>query len=89
MQPAYIYPELIEEYGISGEVTPQEVERAIVENPEAGAIILPSPNYYGICSDIKAIAEVAHRHGKILIVDQAHGAHLKWLNGPEWRAIEK
>ena len=83
MQPAYIYPELIEEYGISGEVTPQEVERAIVENPEAGAIILPSPNYYGICSDIKAIAEVAHRHGKILIVDQAHGAHLKWLNGPE------
>ncbi len=83
MQPAYIYPELIEEYGISGEVTPQEVERAIAENPEAGAIILPSPNYYGICSDIRAIAEVAHRHGKILIVDQAHGAHLKWLNGPE------
>jgi lysine decarboxylase len=83
MQPAYIYPELIGEYGISGEVTPQEVERAIAENPGAGSIILPSPNYYGICSDIKAIAEVAHRHGKILIVDQAHGAHLKWLNGPE------
>ena len=83
MQPAYIYPELIEEYGISGEVTPQEVERAIAENPEAAAIILPSPNYYGICSDIRAIAEVAHKHGKILIVDQAHGAHLKWLNGPE------
>lgn len=83
MQPAYIYPELIEEYGISGEVTPQEVERAIAENPEAGAVILPSPNYYGICSDIRAIAEVAHKHGKILIVDQAHGAHLKWLGGPE------
>ena len=83
MQPAYIYPELIEEYGISGEVTPQEVARAIAENPEAGAIILPSPNYYGICSDIRAIAEVAHKNGKILIVDQAHGAHLKWLNGPE------
>ena len=83
IQPAYIYPELLEEYGISGEVTPQEVERAITENPEASAIILPSPNYYGICSDIRAIAEVAHRHGKILIVDQAHGAHLKWLGGPE------
>ena len=83
MQPAYIYPELIEEYGISGEVTPQEVERAIAENPEAEAVILPSPNYYGICSDIRAIAEVVHRHGKILIVDQAHGAHLKWLGGPE------
>ncbi len=83
MQPAYIYPELLEEYGISGEVTPQEVERALAENPEAGAVILPSPNYYGICSDIRAIAEVVHRYGKILIVDQAHGAHLKWLGGPE------
>ncbi len=83
MQPAYIYPELLEEYGISGEVTPQEVERAIQANPEAGAIILPSPNYYGICSDIRSIAEVAHKYGKILIVDQAHGAHLKWLGGPE------
>lgn len=83
MQPAYIYPELIEEYGISGEVTPAEVERALTENPEAGAVILPSPNYYGICSDIRSIAEVVHKHGKILIVDQAHGAHLKWLGGPE------
>ncbi len=83
IQPAYIYPELIEEYGISGEVTPAEVERAIAENPEASAVILPSPNYYGICSDIRTIAEVAHRYGKILIVDQAHGAHLKWLGGPE------
>lgn len=83
LQPAYIYPELLEEYGISGAVTPQEVERAIKENPEAGAVILPSPNYYGICSDIRAIAEVVHSYGKILIVDQAHGAHLKWLKGPE------
>lgn len=83
MQPAYIYPELLEDYGISGEVTPAEVERALTENPEAGAVILPSPNYYGICSDVRAIAEVVHKHGKILIVDQAHGAHLKWLGGPE------
>ncbi len=83
MQPAYIYPDLLEEYGISGEVTPAEVERALTENPEAGAVILPSPNYYGICSDIRSIAEVVHKHGKILIVDQAHGAHLKWLGGPE------
>lgn len=83
IQPAYIYPQLIEEYGISGAVTPQEVERALTETPEASAVILPSPNYYGVCSDIRAIAEVVHRHGKVLIVDQAHGAHLKWLKGPE------
>nr|WP_305146564.1 aminotransferase class I/II-fold pyridoxal phosphate-dependent enzyme [Anaerovorax odorimutans] len=77
--PVYLYPELIEEYGILGAVTPQEVQRAMEEEPQAAAVILPSPNYYGVCSDIRAIAKVVHRHGKILIVDQAHGAHLKWL----------
>lgn len=80
LQPAYIYPEMLEDFDILGEVTAAEVERVIQENPKAGAVILPSPNYYGICSDIEAIAEVAHRYGKILIVDQAHGAHLKWLS---------
>lgn len=80
VSPVYLYPQLIEEYGILGQVTPQEVERALLENPQAGAVILPSPNYYGVCSDIKAIADLVHKHGKVLIVDQAHGAHLKWLS---------
>ena len=40
-------------------------------------MILPSPNYYGICSDIKGIADLVHEAGMVLIVDQAHGAHLK------------
>ena len=44
-------------------------------------MILASPNYYGICSDIEAIAEEVHRRGKVLIVDQAHGAHLKFFDG--------
>lgn len=84
LQPAYCYPELLEEYGISGAVTPEEVEQVIKENPQASAVILPSPNYYGICSDIRSIAEVVHHYGKILIVDQAHGAHMKWLSSPEY-----
>ena len=79
LRPAYIYPEMLEEFGILGAVTAAEVERAIKEAPNASAVILPSPNYYGICSDIRAIAEVTHDYGKVLIVDQAHGAHLKWL----------
>lgn len=44
---------------------------------DASAVILPSPNYYGICSDIKGIADMVHEAGMVLIVDQAHGAHLK------------
>ena len=46
----------------------------------ADAVILPSPNYFGIVSDIKAIADEVHKRGKVLIVDQAHGAHLKMFS---------
>ncbi|MDO5846648.1 MAG: aminotransferase class I/II-fold pyridoxal phosphate-dependent enzyme, partial [Methanocorpusculum sp.] len=80
IQPVYAYPEMIDEYGISGEITAGEIERCLRENPDAEAVILPSPNYYGICSDIKKIAEIVHAAGKILIVDQAHGAHLKFFS---------
>ncbi len=83
IQPVYVYPEMMEEHGILGQVTAEEIQRAIGENPQASAVILPSPNYYGICSDIRAIARIVHEHGKILIVDQAHGAHLKWLSKKE------
>ncbi|MDO5844846.1 MAG: aminotransferase class I/II-fold pyridoxal phosphate-dependent enzyme [Methanocorpusculum sp.] len=79
IQPVYAYPEMIHEYGISGEITAEEIEKHLSENPDAEAVIIPSPNYYGICSDIEKIAEVVHRHNKILIVDQAHGAHLKFF----------
>lgn len=79
ISPVYAYPSIIEEYGISGAIEPEEIERCIKENPDADAVILPSPNYYGICSDIKAIAAVVHKYNKVLIVDQAHGAHLKFF----------
>lgn len=80
IQPVYAKPDYIEEYGIMGAVSPEEIQRRIDENPDADAIILPSPNYYGICSDIKAIADIAHKHGKALIIDQAHGAHLQFFH---------
>ncbi len=49
-------------------------------DPDIDAVILPSPNYFGIVSDIKAVAEEVHRRGRVLIVDQAHGAHLKMFS---------
>ena len=79
IRPVYAYPSMVEEYGITGPVEPAEIERLLSENPDASAVILPSPNYYGICSDIRAIAEIVHTAGKFLIVDQAHGAHLKFF----------
>lgn len=79
--PIYAFSSTVEEYGILGEVSADEIAKCLDENPEAEAVILPSPNYYGICSDIKTIAEEVHKRGKILIVDQAHGAHLKFFKG--------
>ena len=77
--PVFAYPQIIEEYGISGAVSVKHISELVEENPDAKAIILPSPNYYGICSDIAGIAGIAHKAGMTLIVDQAHGAHLKFF----------
>lgn len=54
---------------------PVEVERALAEDPRIQAVYITSPTYDGIVSDVRAIAEIAHRHGIPLIVDEAHGAH--------------
>ena len=79
ISPVYAYPDTIKEYGILGSISAEEVVRCLEEHPDAEAVILPSPNYYGICSDVKAIAEAVHKRGKVLIVDQAHGAHLPFF----------
>lgn len=80
IEPIYAYPELIEDWKISGAITSFEIEEKLRRNPDAEAVILPSPNYYGICSDIEEISKVVHKYGKTLIVDQAHGAHLNFFN---------
>ena len=79
-QPVYAYPEIIDGYGISGEVTADEIERCIRKAPDAAGVVVTSPNYYGMCSDIAKIADAVHRAGMVLIVDQAHGAHLKFFH---------
>ena len=68
-----------DEPGIPGGLTAETVRAALDENDDVDAVILPSPNYFGIVSDIEVIAEEIHKKGKVLIVDQAHGAHLKML----------
>jgi len=81
IKPVYVGPEYLEEYGILGEISVELLKEKINSNPDAKAIILPSPNYYGICSDIKEISKIAHEKGMVLIIDQAHGAHLKFYDG--------
>ena len=62
--------------GIYGSIRPEDVEAAFSKDPTIRAVILTSPTYEGVISDIKSIARTVHRYGATLIVDAAHGAHL-------------
>lgn len=73
--PVYIMPELEREWGLHGGITPEAVEAMFVENPDCKGVMVVSPTYYGIASDIKGIADVCHSHDAVLLVDEAHGAH--------------
>ncbi len=75
LEPVYVYPEIDEETGISGSILPSEVEKLLEENEGVEAVFITSPTYDGVVSDVRKIAEIAHRYGVPLIVDEAHGAH--------------
>lgn len=76
----YLYP-AITQNGIQGQITVAQVDAVLKKNPEIQAVVITSPTYEGIVSDIKGIAEVVHKKGIPLIVDAAHGAHLGFSTG--------
>ncbi len=73
--PVYVNPECNEELGIPLGMSVSAVERAILENPDARAVLVNNPTYYGICSDLRAIVKLAHDHGMLCLADEAHGTH--------------
>lgn len=76
LHPTCILPPIIEEHGICGAITPEAVENAFMRSSGATCVILTSPTYEGVISDVGAIADVCKKHGAALFVDAAHGAHL-------------
>lgn len=76
----YLYP-VITANDLQGQITPEQVEEALNKHPDIRAVVITSPTYEGIISDIAGIAECAHAHGVPLIVDEAHGAHLGFGGG--------
>ena len=72
----YLYPSREKTLGMNGGIFPEDVASALEKDPNIQAVLITSPTYDGILSDVKRIAQAAHRYGIPLIVDEAHGAHL-------------
>ena len=73
--PVYVNPECDPKLGIPLGMSVSAVERAIKANPDAKAILVNNPTYYGICSDLRSIVKIAHEHNMLCLADEAHGTH--------------
>lgn len=70
--PVYINPQVDSKLGISLGMEIGEVAKAIKANPDATAVLVNNPTYYGICSDLRSIVKLAHEHNMLCLVDEAH-----------------
>lgn len=78
--PIYIEMSVNPQIGIALGLENDRVAQAIKEHPDAKAVLINNPTYYGICSDLKGLTEMAHAAGMKVLVDEAHGAHLHFTN---------
>jgi arginine decarboxylase len=81
LRPVYLYPDGIKSFGINGSISLGEIEELLKKEKDIKLIVITSPTYEGVLSDVAGIAESAHRHGIPLMVDEAHGAHLGFHPG--------
>lgn len=87
-KPIYMTGRYNKEWGVTLGTTPEEVELLILQHPLCKTILLVNPNYYGISLDIEKIITIAHKYGLTVLVDEAHGAHLKFCKELPISALE-
>ncbi|MGN0394609.1 MAG: aminotransferase class I/II-fold pyridoxal phosphate-dependent enzyme [Coprococcus sp.] len=89
LNPTYIMPDYIEGTDIFGDIKPDKIENILQQMDDGGelpaAVVITSPTYEGVISDIKNIADVVHRYNIPLIVDEAQGAHFEYVDRPEYK----
>lgn len=73
--PVYVDPQCDKRIGIPLGMSISDIKRVIKENPDAKAILVNNPTYYGICSDLRSIVKLAHENNMLCLVDEAHGTH--------------
>ncbi len=86
--PVYINPSIDKKLGISLGMSLDDVRSAIEKHPKATALLVNNPTYYGICSDLLSITQLAHRHGIRVLVDEAHGTHFYFGEGLPMSAMQ-
>jgi arginine decarboxylase len=86
--PVYMQPELDKKVGIAHGVAPSTVEATLNKHPDAKAVLIINPTYYGVATDLKSIADIVHSHNIPLIVDEAHGPHLGFNDKLPMSAME-
>lgn len=75
LEAVYCYADISQKYDVCVEMSPETVQKKMKENPDIKAVVLTSPTYEGVVSDIAAVKEVLRPYNIPLIVDEAHGAH--------------
>ncbi|MBD2074815.1 aminotransferase class I/II-fold pyridoxal phosphate-dependent enzyme [Phormidium sp. FACHB-592] len=73
--PIFVQPEYDPHLDLAHSLTPTAVATALAQHPDAKAVLMVYPTYYGVCGDVATIAHLAHQHNIPLLVDEAHGAH--------------
>jgi arginine decarboxylase len=76
LEPVWVWPRAFENSSLPGGIVPRDVEAALRENPDACAVYVTSPDYYGVISDIGGISRACKKFGALLLIDNAHGSHL-------------
>jgi arginine decarboxylase len=79
MNPVWVYPKQFENSAFPGFISVQDIENQLIMHPDASAAFITSPDYYGVMSDIKGIAEACRKYDVPLLVDNAHGSHLFYV----------
>ena len=86
--PIFMQPEIDHELGIAMGVAPETVKATVIQHPDAKAVLIINPTYYGVATDLKQIVDLVHQYNMVVLVDEAHGPHLKFSHRLPLQAID-
>lgn len=86
--PVFMQPAIDFELGLAMGVVPETVEETIKQHPDAKGVLIINPTYYGVAADLKKIVDIVHAHQMVVIVDEAHGPHLKFSDQLPLQALD-